>query len=103
MKAPEIAPSVTLPARRKERSLSSLVVITPRVSAQAGMTGRRSKSARKPLRSSFSIEKLVKKEEDSQEDHPESSSSPETLNKFTQTIRQVTCSVAKFQTFSQID
>lgn len=88
VKAPEIAPSITLPVRRKERSLSSLVVITPRVSAQTGMTGRRSKSARKPLRSSFSIEKLVKKEEDSQEDRPESSSSPETLNKFTQTIRQ---------------
>nr|XP_027095624.1 E3 ubiquitin protein ligase DRIP2 isoform X1 [Coffea arabica] len=90
VKAPEIPPSVTLPVRRKERSLSSLVVSTPRVSAQSGMTGRRSKSiARKSLRgSSFSIEKPVKKEEDSGEDRPESSSSPETLNKFTQNIRQ---------------
>ncbi|KAL3531269.1 hypothetical protein ACH5RR_010591 [Cinchona calisaya] len=89
VKAPEIPPSVTLPARRKERSLLSLGVSTPRVSTQSGMTGRRSKSiARKSLRgSSFSIEKPVK-EEDSAEDRPESSSSPEKLNKFSQNIRQ---------------
>lgn len=96
MKAPEITPSITLPVRRKERSLSSLVVSTPRVSTQSGMTGRRSKSiVRKSVRSSFSIEKLVKKDGDSQEDHPESSSSPETLNKFTQTVRQVMFSVSR--------
>ncbi|CAI9107704.1 OLC1v1007130C1 [Oldenlandia corymbosa var. corymbosa] len=89
VKAPEIPPSITLPVRRKERSLSSLVVSTPRVSTQSGMTGRRSKSiARKSLRgSSFSIEKPVKKEEVSEE-HPESSGSPETLNKFAQNFRQ---------------
>ncbi|XP_009793324.1 E3 ubiquitin protein ligase DRIP2-like isoform X1 [Nicotiana tabacum] len=87
--APEIMPSVALPVRRKERSLSSLVVSTPRVSTQTGMTGRRSKSvARKTLRgSTFSIEKPVKKEEGSGEDQLDSSSSPETLNKFTQNIR----------------
>ncbi|XP_060181010.1 E3 ubiquitin protein ligase DRIP2-like isoform X3 [Lycium barbarum] len=87
--APEIVPSVALPIRRKERSLSSLVVSTPRVSAQTGMTGRRSKSvARKTLRgSAFSIEKPLKKEEGSGEDQLDSSSSPETLNKFTQNIR----------------
>ncbi|GMP99583.1 hypothetical protein CsSME_00047008 [Camellia sinensis var. sinensis] len=92
MKAPEAAPSVTLPVRRKERSLSSLVVSTPRVSTQTAMTGRRSKAVSRKasaLRgSSFPIEKPVKKEEDSVEDRPESSSSPETLNKFTQNIRQ---------------
>ncbi|KAI3449722.1 hypothetical protein Pfo_006387 [Paulownia fortunei] len=90
VKAPEVLSPVTLPAKRKERSLSSLVVSTPRVSTQSGMTGRRSKSiARKASRgSSFTIEKPVKKEEDSMEDHPESSSSPETLNKFTQNTRQ---------------
>lgn len=89
--APEIMPSVALPVRRKERSLSSLVVSTPRVSTQTGMTGRRSKSvARKTLRgSAFSIEKPVKKEEGSGEDQLDSSSSPETLNKFTQNIRLV--------------
>uniref|UniRef100_A0A5B6ZF12 Putative E3 ubiquitin protein ligase DRIP2 n=1 Tax=Davidia involucrata TaxID=16924 RepID=A0A5B6ZF12_DAVIN len=92
VRAPEVAPSVTLPVRRKERSLSSLVVSTPRVSTQTAMTGRRSKAvARKAssLRnSSFSVEKPVNKEEDSVEDRLESSSSPETLNKFTQTVRQ---------------
>ncbi|KAF5459337.1 hypothetical protein F2P56_023292 [Juglans regia] len=84
--APEFVPSNTLPARRKERSLSSLVVSTPRVSNQATMTGRRSRAvARKAIAlkgSRFSIEKPIKKEEDSVDDHPESSSSPETSNKF---------------------
>ncbi|CAL5353704.1 unnamed protein product [Camellia sinensis] len=92
VKAPEVAASVTLPVRRKERSLSSLVVSTPRVSTQTAMTGRRSKAiARKASSvrsSSFPTEKPVKKEEDSVEDHPESLSSPETLTKLTQNIRQ---------------
>ncbi|KAB1208863.1 E3 ubiquitin protein ligase DRIP2 [Morella rubra] len=52
------------------------------------MTGRRSRAvARKAAAlqgSRFSIEKPVKKEEDSVEDHPESSSSPEASNKFPQ-------------------
>ncbi|CAH9081123.1 unnamed protein product [Cuscuta europaea] len=98
-KTPEIeivVPSVTtMPtARRKERSLSSLVVSTPRVSStkSGGMTGRRSKSiARKPMRggSSFYIEKPTKNEENSTEDRlaESSKSSPETLNKFTNNIR----------------
>ncbi|KAL4604718.1 hypothetical protein ACB092_10G210200 [Castanea dentata] len=90
--APEVVPSATLPARRKERSLSSLVVDTPRVSTQVTMTGRRSKAvARKAAAlqgSRFSIEKLIKKEEDSVRDHPDSSSSPEASNKFPQNTRQ---------------
>ncbi|PON95032.1 TNF receptor-associated factor [Trema orientale] len=92
VKAPEVVVPVPLPVRRKERSLSSLVVSTPRVSAHAAMTGRRTKSATRKaaaLRgSSFSIEKPVKKEEDSVEDHPESSSSPDTSNKLSQNNRQ---------------
>ncbi|XP_059300868.1 E3 ubiquitin protein ligase DRIP2-like isoform X1 [Lycium ferocissimum] len=90
VQAPEVVPSVTPPIRRKERSLSSLVVSTPRVSTQTGTTGRRSKSvARKALRgSTFPVEKPAKKEENSGEDQLDSSSSPETLNKFTQNIRQ---------------
>lgn len=87
VKTPEPAPSVPLPARRKERSLSSLVVSTPTVSTQATMTGRRTKPTRKAsgLRaSSFSIEKPIKKEEELLEDRPESSSSPDTSNKFAQ-------------------
>ncbi|KAL7588800.1 hypothetical protein Lser_V15G39085 [Lactuca serriola] len=86
VKAPEVVPSVTLPLRRKERSLSSLVVSTPRVSTQTTMTGKRSKvpSRKKPRGSSFSIEKSVKKEENSMDDHQDSSSSREISNKFTQ-------------------
>lgn len=90
--APEVVPSIALPARRKERSLSSLVVSTPRVSTQATMTGRRSRAvARKAVAlqgSRFSIEKTIKKEGDSVEDHPQSSSSPETSNKFLQNTGQ---------------
>lgn len=87
MKEAEVVSSVPLPAKRKERSLSSLVVNTPRVSAQATLTGRRTKPTRKAsgLRSSsFSIEKSVKKEEESSKDRLESSSSPETSNKYGQ-------------------
>ncbi|GLT42372.1 hypothetical protein SLA2020_164210 [Shorea laevis] len=91
MKASEAAPPVTLPARRKERSLSQLVVNAPKVSPQT-MTGRRTKAATRKgaaLRgSSFSVEKSVKKEEESTDDHQESASSPETLNKFTLNKRQ---------------
>ncbi|XP_075090003.1 E3 ubiquitin protein ligase DRIP2-like [Nicotiana tabacum] len=89
VKAPEIVPSITLPVRRKERSLSSLVVSTPRVSTQTGMTGKRSKSvARKILLgSAFPIEKPIKNEEDSGEE-PDSPSSPETLKRFSQNKRQ---------------
>ncbi|KAL8115135.1 hypothetical protein AgCh_021819 [Apium graveolens] len=86
--APEAAPSLALPARRKERSLSSLVVSTPRVSTQ--MTGKRSRAtSRKTSRgSSVSNEKQVNKEEDS-----ESSSSHKTLTKFTQNIKQISTTV----------
>lgn len=87
MKESEVASSVPLPPKRKERSLSSLVVNTPRVSTQATLTGRRTKPTRKAsgLRSSsFSIEKSIKKEEESSKDRLESSSSPETSNKFGQ-------------------
>ncbi|CAN4093342.1 unnamed protein product [Withania somnifera] len=93
--APEIMPSVPVPVRIKERSLSSLVVSTPRVSTQTGMTGRRSKSvARKALRcSTFSFEKPPKKEDGSGEVQLDSSSSAETSNKFTQNIRLNSSSV----------
>ncbi|GER55388.1 ring finger protein [Striga asiatica] len=82
--SPEVVTPVVLPAKRKERSLSSLVVSTPRISTHTGMTGRRSKSvARKPSKgSSFTIVKNIV------DDPPESSGSPEMLNKLTQHIRQ---------------
>ncbi|KAL0722015.1 hypothetical protein Bca4012_036614 [Brassica carinata] len=89
-RAPEVVSSITLPARRKERSISSLVVSTPRVSAQTGTTGKRTKSLmRKDVRGSGSFTKrTVKKEEEFGDDHTESGSSPETLKNFTQSKRQ---------------
>lgn len=93
VKAPEAVPSVTLPVKRKERSLSSLVVSAPRVSAQTTMTRRRTNAAvRKAaiLRGcSLLTEKPLKKEEDFMEDHQDGESSPETLNKLSQNVRQV--------------
>ncbi|CAA7026391.1 unnamed protein product [Microthlaspi erraticum] len=61
VKAPEI---VYLPGRRKEISISSLVVSTPKVSEKAGTTGRRTKAvARKESRGSASLaERSVKNE-----------------------------------------
>ncbi|CAN7010849.1 unnamed protein product [Brassica oleracea var. botrytis] len=90
-RAPEVVSSITLPARRKERSISSLVVSTPRVSAQTGTTGKRTKSLmRKDVRGSGSFTKrTVKKEEEFGDDHTESGSSPETLKDLTQSKRQV--------------
>jgi len=91
-KAPVAIPSVLLPARRKERSLSSLVVSTPRVSTQSTMTGRRTKPTRKALGlqgSSFSVEKLIKKEEELLEDRQDSSCSPDTSNKSAKSAGQV--------------
>ncbi|KAG8648120.1 E3 ubiquitin protein ligase DRIP2 isoform X2 [Manihot esculenta] len=90
IKAPEVMPSIALPAKRKERSLSSLVVSTPQVPMQTGLTGRRSKaSARKAaaVRCSFIVDESNKKE-DSAEDHPMSSSTPESPNKVVQNKRQ---------------
>ncbi|KAL4588104.1 hypothetical protein LXL04_000983 [Taraxacum kok-saghyz] len=95
VKAPEV--SVTLPLRRKERSLSSLVVSTPRVSPQTTMTGKRSKvTPRKKSRGlTFSIEKSLKKEaeeedeeEEEEESMDESSSSHETSNKINRSSKQ---------------
>lgn len=48
-RAPELVSSITLPARRKERSISSLVVSTPRISAKAGTTGKKQKLPREKI------------------------------------------------------
>ncbi|KAG0481950.1 hypothetical protein HPP92_010034 [Vanilla planifolia] len=90
--APEVLPSITLPVRRKERSLSSLVVNTPRIGTQACLTGRRTKAvARRAsvLRGlSPVIDEPVKKDADNSEHFSENSSSPETLNKMPHSRRQ---------------
>ncbi|KAJ9188038.1 hypothetical protein P3X46_003438 [Hevea brasiliensis] len=92
VEASEVTPTAILPVRRKERSLSSLVVSTPKVSTQTTTTGRRTKPVPRKataLRgSSFPIEKRIKKEEDAMEGCLENSSSPETINKFNQNLRQ---------------
>ncbi|CAD5174482.1 E3 ubiquitin protein ligase DRIP2 isoform X1 [Musa acuminata AAA Group] len=41
--APDTVPSIELPVKRKEISLSSLVVNSPRIATQTGLTGRRKK------------------------------------------------------------
>ncbi|KAA0057421.1 E3 ubiquitin protein ligase DRIP2-like [Cucumis melo var. makuwa] len=92
VKTPEIAPVVLPPVRRKERSLSSLVVNSPRVSSHATTTGRRTAAAAARIASILrtprvSSEKRVKKEDDSVDDRSESSSSFETSDKFNQNKR----------------
>ena len=94
VEAPEVAELVALPVtRRKERSLSSLVVSTPKVSTNITTTGRRTKPFPRKAASlrgaNFSIEKPNNKEHVSVDDSPESSSSPETLKKINHKTRQV--------------
>ncbi|CAK9323503.1 unnamed protein product [Citrullus colocynthis] len=91
-KTPEVAPVILPPVRRKERSLSSLVVNSPRVSSHATATGRRTAAAAARIGSILrtprvSSEKRVKKEDDSMDDGSESSSSLETSDKFNQNKR----------------
>ncbi|KAG2728096.1 hypothetical protein I3760_01G189200 [Carya illinoinensis] len=66
--SPEVMPSVPCSGKRKERSLSSLGVSTPRLSARPGLIGRRLKSAaRKSLvlqDSNLFVDESVRKEED---------------------------------------
>ncbi|XP_062144031.1 E3 ubiquitin protein ligase DRIP2-like [Alnus glutinosa] len=90
VEAPEVTPTNSLPVKRKERSLSSLVVSTPKVPMQTGLTGRRTKAARKSAAirgCSFAVEEPAKKE-DSAEDHPLSSSSHDSQSKSTRIKRQ---------------
>ncbi|KAB1202836.1 E3 ubiquitin protein ligase DRIP1 [Morella rubra] len=90
VEAPEVTPTNSLPVKRKERSLSSLVVSTPKMPIQTGLTGRRTKAARKAAAirgCSFAVEEPAKKE-DSAEDHPLSSSSHDSQNKTTRNKRQ---------------
>ncbi|XP_031268749.1 E3 ubiquitin protein ligase DRIP1-like [Pistacia vera] len=92
VQAPEVMPSISLPAKRKERSLSSLVVSTPKVPLQTGLTGKRTKgSARKAaaLRGCGFV--TEDKKEDSAEDRPTRSSSPDSFVKITQNKRQDSC------------
>lgn len=77
VKAEEVVPSTPLPPKRKERSLSSLVVSAPKVSTHTTFTGKRTKTATRKavaLRGcSFIPEESIKKEEAHNEDNPDSS------------------------------
>ncbi|KAJ1375332.1 hypothetical protein SESBI_51137, partial [Sesbania bispinosa] len=77
IKAPEVVSSITLPAKRKERSLSSLVVSAPKVSMQTGFTGKRTKTSTRKAAAlrgcSFILEDSIKKEETNGEDNTDSS------------------------------
>ncbi|CAA6667264.1 unnamed protein product [Spirodela intermedia] len=86
---PEVAP-VTLPIRRKERSLSSLVVSTPRMATQSSLTGRRTKAT--PRKATGSHGDPIRKEDNSEE-QPESTSSAETLSRMAQSRKQNSSSV----------
>jgi len=58
MKAPENVPLISAPARRKERSLSSLVINTPPVSAQVSLSSRTKAVARKAAASRGIVSKI---------------------------------------------
>ncbi|KAI9084882.1 hypothetical protein K1719_033288 [Acacia pycnantha] len=77
IKAPQAIPSIPLPAKRKERSLSSLVISAPKVSMQTGFTGKRTKTGTRKAAAlrgcSFAIHESIKKEEVYTEDNPDSS------------------------------
>lgn len=80
IKAAEVVPPVSLPAKRKERSLSSLVVSAPKVSTQTGLTGKRTKTGTRKapaLRGcNFLLEESIKTEETYGEDNLVRSVSP---------------------------
>ncbi|KAF6173448.1 hypothetical protein GIB67_027143 [Kingdonia uniflora] len=93
----DYSPSISLPPRRKERSLSSLVVITPQVSAQTGLTRKRTKAlARRTASrgSSIGVEEPKEKEDCHLSDPGENSSSPETLTRIAQNRRKSSSSAA---------
>lgn len=93
--APEAVPFVPLLGKRKERSLSSLGVSTPSVSAQSGLIGRRMKSAARKRHSlqesTHSVDRPVNEVEDDKtmEDSPVTLSSLETLCEIPQNGKQV--------------
>ncbi|XP_078159765.1 DREB2A-interacting protein 2 isoform X1 [Carex rostrata] len=69
-------PPLPLPARRKERSLSSLVVSAPRVSNQSGLTGRRTKPSRRSVKSPANEESTSNKKAKLRDDEKPGSAPP---------------------------
>ncbi|KAJ8749543.1 hypothetical protein K2173_025738 [Erythroxylum novogranatense] len=88
VEAPEVITPITPPVRRKERSLSSLVVSTPKVSTQTTTTGKRTKPFPRKSPASRGSNFSIEKEEDLIPSHPEKSSSAETIKKLNQNLRK---------------
>ncbi|CAD6213685.1 unnamed protein product [Miscanthus lutarioriparius] len=96
--AEEVPSSISLPTKVKERSISSLVVDTPKVKP-TGLTGRRTRAvARKAAAAAAAaalhelgpiIEDPVKKEVDSCDSHSHNSNLPANSSKAPQTRRQI--------------
>ncbi|KAH1037449.1 hypothetical protein GLYMA_20G225400v4 [Glycine max] len=76
IKAQEVLSSISLPAKRKERSLSSLVVSAPKVSMQPGFTGKRTKNSTRKAAAlrgcSFLLDESIKKEQTNGDDNMDS-------------------------------
>ncbi|CAN6282199.1 unnamed protein product [Urochloa humidicola] len=93
IKAEEVSSPVSPPTKRKERSISSLVVNTPKVKP-TGLTGRRTRAVARKAAAAAALRDLgpiiedpVKKEIDSGDSH--SSSLPTNSSKALQTKRQI--------------
>ncbi|XP_062215160.1 E3 ubiquitin protein ligase DRIP2-like [Phragmites australis] len=93
IKGEEVPSPISLPPKRKERSISSLVVNTPKVKP-IGLTGRRTRAVARKAAAALRglgpiIEDPVKKEIDSCDGHSQNSSLPANSGKSSQTRRQI--------------
>uniref|UniRef100_A0A0D9VWK2 RING-type domain-containing protein n=1 Tax=Leersia perrieri TaxID=77586 RepID=A0A0D9VWK2_9ORYZ len=92
IRAEEVAAPILLPSKRKERSISSLVVDTPTVTP-TGLTGRRTRAVTRKAAAlrglGLGIDDPVKKEIDNSEKHAQNSSLPTNSGKVPQTRRQM--------------
>jgi len=93
IKAQEVLSSISLPAKRKERSLSSLVVSAPKVSMQPGFTGKRTKNSTRKAAAlrgcSFLLDESIKKEQANGDDNMVCSILPDSSNMTSENESQV--------------
>ncbi|WVZ59878.1 hypothetical protein U9M48_009967 [Paspalum notatum var. saurae] len=95
VKAEEVPSAISLPAKRKERSISSLVVNTPKVKSTS-LTGRRTRAVARKAAAAATLHGLgpivedpVKKEIDGCDSHSQNSSLPANSSKAQQTRIQI--------------